>query len=725
MGWSSGSCSKTLKMGTPGRPRGRLIAWDSASGKGAAALKNVSDIIFISQSALRAPLNSLTIGQYVEFTLGTSAYGLVGTDVTLAPNQKISTFDVASCAKNSAAVGGSRARARKRAAARTSSPAAAFGNLRKRPRDTEPDEDSQEVKEEPSSLKKRPLKKRRGTKLATQLEASTASHPCAQRPAPPPLKTRLNPRPDTTARLRLGTSTAPSVDLEPQIDPHTTEAEGSNNNGPSIAQRLAKYLAEHELLRDDPDAALAAAYASTVTAFATAQLGRLHADHLSSHHAQGVVASDTDDAGAARIDTMQRMVLSWKDTPSRPTSADLKAAHAALIVVGGGQTRTTGVCVGNTRFSTHHRDVPAKLEELTNALSILTARNDLSAVAKAGWAGVQFISLHPFADGNGRIARALVNLFLARGGVPFVVGFAASDTQRDAYRAALIASHKLGISRPFAAIAGTSVRRGWVALNALWASAKGPAVAAAGAISRSHSASAMRERARGDPCMICLDELPNCTLLCCGGIFHVRCLGRWLNDSNRRTCPQCRAHVPVAEDSDQHGGVRGGDGGGGGRDGVLMASVRDQEDDSALDGSTVDDSYFELDGLDLDEILRYGDGGYDTLDEADAEAEILAGTIADDDDTTAEAEVDDTAVEAEVDDTAVEVEVDDTATLDDFDDAEAGAAAAHDDTTVEADDTVYVDDTTAEPEADDTTTVEHGARWVPEFDGCIDDTAHW
>ena len=72
----------------------------------------------------------------------------------------------------------------------------------------------------------------------------------------------------------------------------------------------------------------------------------------------------------------------------------------------------------------------------------LAARDDVSAVAKAAWAGYNLLALHPFPDGNGRLARALVNAVLARGGVPFVVGLAASEAQRGAYRAALVAAHR-------------------------------------------------------------------------------------------------------------------------------------------------------------------------------------------------------------------------------------------------------------------------------------------
>ena len=395
-------------------------------------------------------------------------------------------------------------------------------------------------------------------------------------------------------------------------------------------------------------------------------------------------------------------MLSWRDEPTRPTAADLKEAHAE-VVVGGGGARTMAVRAGSTRFVTHPRQVAArargvtlsltltykalrtltltplrhararqvaaKLEELSVALATLNARTDLSAVAKAAWAGFQLLALHPFADGNGRLARALVNLFLSRGGVPFIVGFAASDSQRAAYRTALIASHQAASPRPFAAMVRTCVLRGWTALDALWASAKAPAVAAAVAVSRSHSASAQREEARSHPCMICLDDQPNCTLLCCGGAYHMRCLSRWLDDSDRRTCPQCRAHVPTAERPTDDG-----------RGGVRIVYVPVPADDTTVDDTAEEDdtTYITADDTTVDDTAE---------EEDDTIAAAAEGTV---DDTTVS---DDTAAEA--DDTTVEAEAEDT-TLENDDTTVAAGAQEEDDT--EEEDTTQEEDDTEEDE---------------------------
>ena len=612
------------------RSTGRLTAWDQVTGRGVATLENVAAPVFISKRALRAPLDSLRVGQVVEFSLGTNALGLVGSDVTLAAQQSAPSTSGAATASSSA------------------------GNS-------------------PGSESSPPRKKGR-----------TASKPTGN------------------ATPHLDTVTAPPIDLEPHNE---TPAAGSSPAQASNATvSFDDRLAEHAQRRDDPDAALAAAFASTVSSFATSQLAHLRADHLSSHHAAGVVATDADEAGAARIDAMQRMVLSWKDEPARPTAADLKDAHCALVI-DGGQTRQTGVRAGSTHFTIRPRDVLAKLEEFSAALCILTARSDLSAVAKAAWAGYQFLAIHPFADGNGRLARALINLFLARAGVPFVVGFAASDSQRATYRAALVASHRADDSRPFAAMVRTSILRGWAALSTQWASAKAPAVAAAGAVSQSHSASALRDEARSSNCMICLDEQPTCTLLCCGGAFHMRCLSRWINDSNRRSCPQCRAEVPA----DEQLGPGSSSGSGGGGVHVIYVPVDDttveeQEDDTTLDTTVeVDDPTVEEEEDD-DTTVDVPDDRTVVSDQEDDDTTVVEV----EDDTTIEVEEDDTTVEGSVeeDDTTAEDPDDENTAVDEEDDTTARVSSneeeggpgvdADDDTTAEADDDSEADDTLAE-----------------------------
>jgi Fic family protein len=47
-------------------------------------------------------------------------------------------------------------------------------------------------------------------------------------------------------------------------------------------------------------------------------------------------------------------------------------------------------------------------------LEWFNAQNDLDQVMKAGLAHLWFVSIHPFEDGNGRIARAIADMSLAR-----------------------------------------------------------------------------------------------------------------------------------------------------------------------------------------------------------------------------------------------------------------------------------------------------------------------
>lgn len=62
--------------------------------------------------------------------------------------------------------------------------------------------------------------------------------------------------------------------------------------------------------------------------------------------------------------------------------------------------------------------VPGLLEDLCR----FAARDDLSAIAQAAIAHAQFETIHPFADGNGRVGRCLIHLILRRRGLsPYYV----------------------------------------------------------------------------------------------------------------------------------------------------------------------------------------------------------------------------------------------------------------------------------------------------------------
>ena len=429
-------------------------------------------------------------------------------------------------------------------------------------------------------------------------------------------------------------------------------------------------------------------YKAVADSFAASQLRVLRADHLSSHRAGGVPAADATPEGAARIEAMQQMMLGWATDRAKPTAFDVCAAHAALVD-GGGMLRTKPVRAGNTRFATPVAQVQKRLEELIAGLRAVSARTDLSDVAKAAWAGYNFLALHPFPDGNGRMARGLVNMVLARFGCPFVVGFAANEVQRAAYRTALVASHKEKDVRPFAALIKACVARGWGALESAWASKRAAAAQeAAGARQRS-----ARDEVRSSNCIICLDGGPSMTLVCCGGAFHMRCLSVWLASST--TCPQCRAVVPPEErpapppPAGRPSLAR-----------VVQLFNGDPDDTTFIDDTTYEPS---------DDTTDF-EPAEDTTEE---EFEFDDSTVFDlqfatvEDDTTAEeegaTEDDTTEVAAEYDDTTAELDYgDDTAAEDDqaaddnyesADDTTEEDAPPQDDTTVEEEDEAEADDT--------------------------------
>ncbi|MBI1290910.1 Fic family protein [bacterium] len=60
--------------------------------------------------------------------------------------------------------------------------------------------------------------------------------------------------------------------------------------------------------------------------------------------------------------------------------------------------------------------VPAQMEEFFRQIAAHHAKGD--AVELATWAHAELVRIHPFADGNGRSARLLMNLILMRNGWP-------------------------------------------------------------------------------------------------------------------------------------------------------------------------------------------------------------------------------------------------------------------------------------------------------------------
>lgn len=103
---------------------------------------------------------------------------------------------------------------------------------------------------------------------------------------------------------------------------------------------------------------------------------------------------------------------------------DLRAIHATIMRSDSGRTpgaiRTEqnwiggGVTPRTAQFiPPPHDRVPHLLDDLIEFCN----RDDLSAVTQAAVAHVQFETIHPFADGNGRTGRCLIHVILRRRGI--------------------------------------------------------------------------------------------------------------------------------------------------------------------------------------------------------------------------------------------------------------------------------------------------------------------
>jgi Fic family protein len=79
--------------------------------------------------------------------------------------------------------------------------------------------------------------------------------------------------------------------------------------------------------------------------------------------------------------------------------------------------RTTSVGLRGWR---HVPPNPKKIQDLIGGLERLAARTDLPPVARALLVQLEFVTIHPFMDGNGRLGRLLMNHALLGAGLPWV-----------------------------------------------------------------------------------------------------------------------------------------------------------------------------------------------------------------------------------------------------------------------------------------------------------------
>ena len=161
-----------------------------------------------------------------------------------------------------------------------------------------------------------------------------------------------------------------------------------------------------------------------------------------------------------RVEGVVAMLLDATQDYAQPLTAErLFGWHGALFPTGrsglypvrvgawraGGMQVVSGA-MGNERV---HFEAPAaeKLpEQMRQFLAWFNAPGSLDAVLKAAVAHLWFLTIHPFDDGNGRIARALADMLLARADGTRQRGYSLS-AQIQAERSTFLGLAKVGFRK--------------------------------------------------------------------------------------------------------------------------------------------------------------------------------------------------------------------------------------------------------------------------------------
>jgi len=175
-----------------------------------------------------------------------------------------------------------------------------------------------------------------------------------------------------------------------------------------------------------------------VGAFEVAARLLLRTEGLASSAIEGLRASPADvalaEAGAENLAGVDGQIAGWvadnlavvRDAldERRPLSAALlfewhtrlMGSHAMLDAHHIGAYRDTLGWVGgpNPRLAAHVASPAELIPELMDDLFAFVARTDVDPIAQAAVAHAQFETVHPFADGNGRLGRVMIGCILTR-----------------------------------------------------------------------------------------------------------------------------------------------------------------------------------------------------------------------------------------------------------------------------------------------------------------------
>ena len=233
---------------------------------------------------------------------------------------------------------------------------------------------------------------------------------------------------------------------------------------------LDESIRSHRHNRDSAARELAAVY-QRVRDDAVYHSNRIEGNSLSYAETIAVVCEGETLPGRSAIDQLEARNLAevldaahaLGDNNNAPvTQTELRGLHAILlrgIQNDAGRFRSTQVVIqGSSHLPPPAFQVPPLMMNLSDYLkqaASLCEQSQSTPVVQAGKAHVVFGQIHPFSDGNGRIARALMNLVLMRRGYPPCIIL---EDDRTRYIDALEAASESGNVTAFLALICANIR---------------------------------------------------------------------------------------------------------------------------------------------------------------------------------------------------------------------------------------------------------------------------
>lgn len=230
-----------------------------------------------------------------------------------------------------------------------------------------------------------------------------------------------------------------------------------------------------------------------------------------------------------------------------------------------GVYRSSQAAIGKCLLFPNAEEVHDLMEEFLRGFNRLLQRTDVTCVAVASYFFHEFLCIHPFHDGNGRMARLLCDFILWNfGKMPFPVNLCMSDWQRRELTAALRTTNN---TDPAWAARNPDARPPMVAQSycprlrrLIWHLIRSSFTEYSKMLQKKEQRKAeqdkefiirqQRENLREhESCTICLESGVNLNLLCCGACYHFDCLLRWLGtqpggrSNAESSCAACRQTI--------------------------------------------------------------------------------------------------------------------------------------------------------------------------------------